>query len=160
MASALPIDLGKTVPPFPHRNVSAVKGAIFARGDVPVPEGLASPTAAAAVRTITARPITVTAQTDTKIYDSTDGSAVAPLITSGSLAGSDSAGFAQTFDTRNVGTGKRLRAAGVVSDGNGGGNYNVTFVDDNTGSITARALTITAQANSKTYDTSMSSAPP
>jgi len=42
MASALPIDLGKTVPPFPHRNVSPVKGSTFARGDVPVPEGLAS----------------------------------------------------------------------------------------------------------------------
>jgi mannose-6-phosphate isomerase-like protein (cupin superfamily) len=42
MASALPIDLGKTVPPFPHRAVSPDKGATFARGAVPVPEGLAS----------------------------------------------------------------------------------------------------------------------
>ena len=42
MASTLPIDLGKTVPPFPHRNVSPAKGAAFARGAVPVPEGLAS----------------------------------------------------------------------------------------------------------------------
>jgi len=42
MASALPIDLGKTVPPFPHRNVSPLKGSTFARGAVPVPEGLAS----------------------------------------------------------------------------------------------------------------------
>ena len=42
MASALPIDLGKSVPPFPHRDVSPDKGATFARGAIPVPEGLAS----------------------------------------------------------------------------------------------------------------------
>jgi mannose-6-phosphate isomerase-like protein (cupin superfamily) len=42
MASALPIDLGKTVPPFPHRSISPVKGSTFARGAVPLPEGLAS----------------------------------------------------------------------------------------------------------------------
>lgn len=42
MASALPIDLGKSVPPFAHRAVSANKGAVFARGVIPVPEGLAS----------------------------------------------------------------------------------------------------------------------
>jgi mannose-6-phosphate isomerase-like protein (cupin superfamily) len=43
MASALPIDLGKKVPPFPHRAVSQdEKVPAFARGAVPVPEGLAS----------------------------------------------------------------------------------------------------------------------
>jgi len=43
IASALPIDLGKTVPPFPRRAVSSnEKVPAFARGAVPVPEGLAS----------------------------------------------------------------------------------------------------------------------
>ena len=42
MASALPIDLGKKVPAFPHRAVSPDKGATIARGAIPVPEGLAS----------------------------------------------------------------------------------------------------------------------
>jgi mannose-6-phosphate isomerase-like protein (cupin superfamily) len=42
MGSALPIDLGKKVPPFPHRAVAPDKGATVARGGVPVPEGLAS----------------------------------------------------------------------------------------------------------------------
>jgi mannose-6-phosphate isomerase-like protein (cupin superfamily) len=42
MAASLPIDLGKKVPAFPHRAVSPDKGATFARGAVPVPEGLAS----------------------------------------------------------------------------------------------------------------------
>jgi mannose-6-phosphate isomerase-like protein (cupin superfamily) len=42
IASALPIDLGKKVPPFPVRSVLPPKLPTFARGAVPVPEGLAS----------------------------------------------------------------------------------------------------------------------
>ena len=42
MASALPVDLGKKVPPFPHRAVSPEKIPTVARGVVPLPEGLAS----------------------------------------------------------------------------------------------------------------------
>src|SRR4029079_6429431 len=43
--------------------------------------------------TITPRPITVTASTDTKTYDATTASAGVPTITSGSLAGTDTAAF-------------------------------------------------------------------
>ncbi len=42
IAATLPVDLGKKVPAFPHRAVTPDKGATFARGAVPVPEGLAS----------------------------------------------------------------------------------------------------------------------
>lgn len=42
MASALPIDLGRKVPPFPIRAVSPDKVSTVAHGAVPVPEGLAS----------------------------------------------------------------------------------------------------------------------
>jgi hypothetical protein len=42
IASALPIDLGTKVPPFAHRAVSPDKVSSFARGAIPVPEGLAS----------------------------------------------------------------------------------------------------------------------
>jgi mannose-6-phosphate isomerase-like protein (cupin superfamily) len=42
MASALPMNLGKTVPPFPRRAVSPDKVSTVAHGAVPVPEGLAS----------------------------------------------------------------------------------------------------------------------
>ena len=42
IASALPIDLGTKVPPFAHRAVSPNKVSIFARGAIPVPEGLVS----------------------------------------------------------------------------------------------------------------------
>ena len=73
--------------------------------------------------TIVARAITVTAASDTKVYDSTTSSSAIPTVTTGSLAGTDTATFTQTFDTKNVGTGKTLTPTGTVSDGNGGANY-------------------------------------
>ena len=52
-----------------------------------------------------------------------------------------------------MGTGKTLTASGAVTDGNSGNNYNVTFVDDTTGVITAKELTVTGiTADDKTYD--------
>jgi hypothetical protein len=42
MAPALPIELGKTVPPFPVRAVAPDKVSTVAHGAVPVPDGLAS----------------------------------------------------------------------------------------------------------------------
>jgi len=42
IVATLPIDLGKKVPAFPRRAASPDKGAYSARGDVPVPDGLAS----------------------------------------------------------------------------------------------------------------------
>ena len=77
--------------------------------------------------------ITVTAATSTKGYDGTTSSTATPTITAGSLATGDTAAFTETFDTRNVGTGKTLTAAGSVNDGNGGNNYAVTFAANTTG---------------------------
>ncbi len=79
---------------------------------------------------ITARAITVTATTDTKGYDATTASAAIPTITVGTLAGTDTAAFTQTFGNANVGTAKTLTPAGSVIDGNAGANYAITFVND------------------------------
>ena len=86
---------------------------------------------------ITARAITVTAVTDTKVYDGTTTSAATPAITVGTLAPGDTANFTEAFDNKNVGTGKRLTPSGSVSDGNSGNNYAVTFAKNRTGVITA-----------------------
>jgi hypothetical protein len=87
------------------------------------------------------RPLTVTAVTDSKIYDGTVASNKVPLISGGtSLAGGDTAAVAETFDTPNVGTGKTLKPTAVVNDGYGGGNYAVTLVNDLTGVIGAWSL--------------------
>ena len=96
----------------------------------------------ASIGTITARAITVKAGTDSRVYDGTTASAVTPTITSGTLASGDTAGFTQTFNNRNVGTGKTLTPAGSVNDGNSGADYTVTFGTVTTGSITARPITV------------------
>ena len=78
--------------------------------------------------------------------------AAAPTITGGSLATGDTAAFTETFDNKNVGSGKTLTPAGSVNDGNGGNNYAVTFVNGTTGSIDPLAITVTAATDTKVYD--------
>ena len=106
---------------------------------------------------ITARPITVTAATSTKTYDGTTSSTATPAIASGNLVTGDAAAFSETFDTRNVGTGKTLTPAGSVNDGNGGGNYAVTFVANTAGSVTPLAIIVSAATATKVYDGTTSS---
>ena len=106
---------------------------------------------------ITARPITVTAQANTKVYDGTTSSLTNPSITVGSIASGDSSVLSQTYNNRNVGTGKTLTPSIVVTDGNSGANYAVTLVPSATGVITARPLSVTAVTNTKVYDGNTSS---
>jgi hypothetical protein len=98
--------------------------------------------------TITPRPITVAAASDTKTYDGTLTSAAAPTI-AGGLGAGDAAAFLQTFDTKNAGTGKTLTPSGTVNDGNGGANYTVTFAAANTGTINPATLTYVADPASR-----------
>ena len=107
---------------------------------------------------ITALALTVTATPTTKIYDGSTSSATAPTIAAGTLATGDTAAFSETYSTKNVGTGMTLAAGGSVNDGNSGSNYTVTFNTGTGGSITARAITVTAAATTKSYDGSTSSA--
>src|SRR5581483_7271792 len=90
------------------------------------------------VGTITSRAITVKAVTDIRTYDGTTASSVTPIISSGTLATGDTAGFTQAFNNRNVGSGKTLVPSGAVVDCNNGANYTVTFSSVTTGSITTR----------------------
>ncbi|MCX6712378.1 MAG: YDG domain-containing protein, partial [Candidatus Vogelbacteria bacterium] len=113
-------------------------------------DGLASSDTASL--TVDKRDITVTAVADSKIYDGEVISVKIPTITSGNLVGTDSVTWAQTFDDKNVGTSKILTPAGVVSDGNGGDNYTVTFLPDPTGVITVKDLTVSATGVNKIYD--------
>ncbi len=103
---------------------------------------------------VTARAINVTAQTDTKEYDGDDTSAVSPV--GDALQGTDTYNSegTQTFDSKDVGTGKTLTASGVdIADGNGGANYDVTYVPDLTGEITVKtASSPDVTASDKEYD--------
>jgi len=95
----------------------------------------------------------VTAQTDAKDYDGTKTSSVAPVITGLIATDAVVAAPAQTFDTRNAGVNKVITAAGlVINDGNGGNNYNISYVTNSTGEIRKITATVTAQTDSKNYD--------
>jgi hypothetical protein len=100
---------------------------------------------------ITPRPISVSATTHTKVYNGSINSTVLPTIIAGNIVAGDTFGFIQTFDNKNVGTAKVLTPSGTVNDGNGGANYAVTFLTNNTGAITAKPITVTANALSKVY---------
>ena len=95
--------------------------------------------------TVAPRPITVTADAKTKVYGNTDP-ALTYGITSGSLVGSDAFSGALTRDAgENVGTYAIKQGTLALS-----ANYDLTFVGANL-SITARPLTVTADATSKVY---------
>ena len=102
--------------------------------------------------TVNKYPITITAQTNTKIYDGTISAAATPLIIVGTLQGSDTANFSETYDTKDAGTGKTLTASGSVNDGNSGNNYSYAFITDSTGIINKAALSVTANDDHKIYD--------
>ncbi len=87
-------------------------------------------------------PLTISALSNTKTYDGTTSAAAAPTVVG--LVGSDTVtGLSETYDNKNAGTGKTLTVAAgyTVSDGNGGGNYNVNTVPNYNGVINAGAVT-------------------
>src|SRR5207253_129141 len=91
---------------FADKNVGTAKvvsvNAISLSGAAAANYQLSSTTASASAN-ITARPLTVTATTNTKIYDGGVAAAALPAITTGTLQGSDTASFTETYDTKNVG---------------------------------------------------------
>jgi hypothetical protein len=103
------------------------------------------------------KPITVTAVTDTKVYDGTNTSIGIPNFSPALISG-DTANFSQVFNDKNVGAGKTLIPTGSVNDGNTGTNYDVTFVNETNGVITALPITVTAVATTKVYDGTTNSA--
>ena len=105
---------------------------------------------------ITAATLTITATANTKIYDGSTIAAATPTISG--LQGSDTVtDLAETYDTKNAGAGKTLSvSAYAVNDGNGGNNYTVNTATSTAGVINKAALTITAAANSKIYDSTTS----
>ena len=107
--------------------------------------------------TITPAPLTITAVLNKKTYDSTVSAAATPAVTGLKLLTSkvpaDSVVSTETYDTKNVGTGKTLSIASyTVNDGNSGGNYTVTTVPKPLGEIDKAPLTITATGVNRVYD--------
>jgi hypothetical protein len=102
---------------------------------------------------ITKRNITVTAVTDSRVYNGTTSSTGVPV--KGTLQAGDATLTepTQVYASRFVGTGKTLRASGwVINDGNGGLNYSVTYTNNLTGVISAKGITGSFTAANKVYD--------
>ena len=118
---------------------------------------LASSSASGAVGTIAPTNITVTAAANSKPYDGSSAAATPPAITSGGVQPGDTANFTETYDTPNFGTSKTLTPSGGVNDGNGGNNYNYTFVPQANGAITPSTLIYTATAAGMAYGSAVPS---
>ena len=102
--------------------------------------------------TITPAALTITAATDTKIYDGTIISEMMPT-TSELYDGDTATGLTQEFESKDaLGTnGSTLEVTGyTIDDGNDGDNYTVT-TKTATGTIIPAALSITADSSSKVY---------
>jgi len=99
--------------------------------------------------TINKAALTITAMTNTKTYDGTTSAAATPVITSGNLLGGDTATFTEVYADQNAGTGKILIPSAVISDGNGGNNYNVMYINNTKGVINRYPVTMTG---TRSYD--------
>jgi len=110
---------------------------------------------------ITQKTINVIAKHDEKPYDGTIDSDEDPTVDE-LVTGVGESGVKdsiktypiQKFDTKDVGTGKILTPSELeIDDGNGGNNYIINYIDDITGKIIAKELTVTgATTISKPYD--------
>ena len=141
------VGMGKTLSVSAYTVIDGNSGANYTVSTVASTEGV-----------ISQATLTITAAPNTKTYDSTISAAASP--TASGLQGSDSVtGLAETYDTKNVGTGKTLSVSAYsVNDGNSGNNYTVSTVANTAGVIDPAALTITAAPNTKTYDGTTSAA--
>ncbi|WP_162989513.1 YDG domain-containing protein [Comamonas sp. lk] len=106
---------------------------------------------------ITQASITVTVGNVSKVYDGMTGvSGATALLASGMLFGSDAlTGGSLAFADKNAGAGNKTVLVGGfgVSDGNSGGNYTVSYLNNTTSTITPKALTVSGIAGvDRVYD--------
>ncbi len=118
---------------------------------------LANPVVTGNVGVINPAALTVTAIANTKTYDGTTSAAARPMVT-GLVGGDTTSSLGETYASRNAGTGLTLTPSATIDDGNGGHNYTLTLVASTAGVINPAVLTVTAVANTKTYDGTTSAA--
>ena len=110
-------------------------------------------TTSSALGTITKAALTITAASNSRVYDGTTGASAIP--TASGLQGTDSlSGMAEVYTSRHAlgSNASTLNVTGyTVNDGNSGGNYLVSTLGSS-GTITPAPLTIKATANTKVYD--------
>ncbi len=104
--------------------------------------------------TINKAALSISSTSASKTYDGTTSASASAVIADGTLYATDSiSGGNFSFDNKNAGTDKHVIVSAVnVNDGNGGNNYDITYVDNTASSINKKLLTISAAADSKVYD--------
>ncbi|GLQ91692.1 YDG domain-containing protein [Dyella acidisoli] len=116
--------------------------------------------------TITPAPVTVTASTQTKVYDGTTASNLSVTNITGLLAGDNLTGLLQAYNSSHaLGTNGSLL---IVDNSNVGvtGNHSSSLSDyavsyvSTPGTITPAAVTVTASTDTKVYDGTTASAAP
>jgi len=128
----------------------AITGADADNYTLTQPSGLAAD--------ITAATLTITATANTKIYDGSTSAAAIPT-TSGLQSSDTVTGLAETYDTKNVGTGKTLSvSAYLVNDGNSGNNYTVSTATSTAGVIVQASGSVALGSLSQTYNGSAEAA--
>ena len=100
---------------------------------------------------IAALPITVTAVSATKTYDGTTTAAGIPTLNPPLASGDATSALAQEFQDSSAATNKAIVPFVTINDGNGGANYLVTRVNDNTGTIGPAGATIVLAGLTQTY---------
>lgn len=111
-------------------------------------------TGGAQTASITPANLTISTSNVTKAYDGTTATNGSAIVTGGALFGSDSlSGGAFVFADKNAGNNKTVMTSGVsVNDGNGGQNYNVSYADNISSTISKAPLSVAANNDTKTYD--------
>jgi hypothetical protein len=100
-------------------------------------------------------PLEIGTSSVTKTYDGTVNATGAAVVRTGTVYPGDSvSGGTFAFTDKNQGVGnKTVTVTGVtVGDGVNNGNYDVTYITNTTSTINKAALTVTANAVTKTYD--------
>src|SRR5207248_25706 len=97
-----------------------------------------------------------------KVYDRTTTATITSCTLAGVIAGDTvtcSAGGPNTFNTKNVGTGKTVTATGISLSGVDAGNYTVNGSATTTADITAKTVTVSGvTADDKVYDATTAAA--
>lgn len=94
--------------------------------------------------------VSVRASPDSKVYDGTTDSALAPSISPPTLPDTFSA--TQRFADRHAGTAKRLIPSLELAPGTRASDYEIVLVESDAGLISPRPITVRAVAQTKIYD--------
>jgi len=110
---------------------------------------------------ITAKDVTLSAPQATRTYDGTvnytvNATQLATLTAALGVAGDSVSNITLAYVDQNAATGKTLTASGaVISDGNNGLNYNISYASNTTSVITAKDVTLAAPQATRAYDGSV-----